>query len=194
VAEVAEVFEHDLRGRGIDFVIDAPLPHLNCERARFRQVFQNLIDNAIKYMGEGSVQGSPVGIQGSGEEGATESSLNPEPGSLTPLKEIHVGCTVRGDEAEFYVRDTGMGIDPDDRDKVFYVFRRGKGAAVQNVAGKGVGLASVKSIVETYNGSIWVESQPGFGSTFKFTVNGQYVLAPPPAGSAPATGAGGKAA
>jgi signal transduction histidine kinase len=190
VAEVAEVFEHDLRGRGIDFVIDAPLPQLNCERARFRQVFQNLIDNAIKYMGEGSV----VGDQGSGDEGTSALVLNPEPGTPNPLKEIHVGCTVRGDEAEFYVRDTGIGIDPEDRDKVFYVFRRGKGAAVQNVAGKGVGLASVKSIVETYNGSIWVESTPGSGSTFKFTVNGQYVLAPPPAGSTPAAGAGGKAA
>jgi len=192
VGEVAEMFEHDLRGRGISFVVDSPLPRLNCERARLRQVFQNLIDNAIKYMGEGSVEGSAVRVQGSGEEGTAESSPNPEPRILNPVKEIHVGCAVRGDEAEFYVRDTGMGIDPEDRDKVFYVFRRGKGAAVQNVAGKGVGLASVKSIVETYNGSIWVESRPGAGSTFKFTVNGQYVLASPPVGSGPAAAAGGQ--
>jgi signal transduction histidine kinase len=172
VGEVAEMFEHDLRGRGIAFVVDNPLPRLNCERARLRQVFQNLIDNAIKYMGDGSApEGGPAAER---------------------VREIHVGCAVRGDEAEFYVRDTGIGIEPEDRDKVFYVFRRGKGAAVQNVAGKGVGLASVKSIVETYNGSIWVESQPGAGSTFRFTVNGQYVLASPPAGSTPAAAASGQ--
>jgi len=98
---------------------------------------------------------------------------------------------VRGDEAEFFVRDTGIGIDPEDLDKVFYVFRRGKGAAVQNVSGKGVGLASVKSIVETYNGSIWVESRPGAGSTFRFTVNGQYVL-PSATGAGDGEGAAGQ--
>ena len=183
VREVGEVFEHDLRGRGITLAIDGPLPRLNCEKARLRQVFQNLIDNAVKYMGEGSVpeEGSGLGVQGSGK--------------TNPVKEIHVGCAVRADEAEFYVRDTGMGIDPEDIDKVFYVFRRGKGAAVQNVSGKGVGLASVKSIVETYNGSIWVESKPGKGSTFRFTVNGQYVLpADAPPGTTKPAGEQGKAA
>jgi signal transduction histidine kinase len=127
--------------------VDAPLPPLNCERARVRQVFQNLIDNAIKYMGDGDT------------------------------KRIHVGCQIRLSEAEFYVRDTGIGIEPDDIGKVFFVFRRGKSQAAQAVAGKGVGLASVKSIVETYSGKIWVESEVGQGSTFRFTINGQYVPA-----------------
>jgi signal transduction histidine kinase len=179
VRELDGVFEDDLRTQEIKLIIDAPLPALHCERARLRQVFQNLVDNAIKYMGTGSSAGGD------------------EP-DRAPVKEIHVGCTVRADEAEFYVRDTGIGIDPEDLDKVFYVFRRGKNAAAQNVAGKGVGLASVKSIVETYNGSIWVESQVGRGSTFRFTVNGQFVLSrlktaaaeleamTPPAGVAPA--------
>jgi signal transduction histidine kinase len=176
VREVAEVFEHELRGRGVTLAFDGPLPRLRCERARFRQVFQNLIDNAIKYMGEGLV---PDGAAGGG--------------GAAPLKEIRIGCAVRADEAEFYVRDTGMGIDPEDVDKVFYVFRRGKGAAAQNVSGKGVGLASVKSIVETYNGSIWVESRPGRGSTFRFTVNGQFVL-PSPQPAAQEAGEQGRAA
>jgi signal transduction histidine kinase len=165
VTEIGGVFEHDLRGRGIRLVVDHTLPRLNCERARMRQVFQNLIDNAVKYMGDGVAPDCAGGTSASAPDA---------------VKEIHIGCNVRADEAEFYVRDTGMGIDPDDIDKVFYVFRRGKGAAVQGVSGKGVGLASVKSIVETYNGSIWVESQLGRGSTFKFTVNGQFVLPPSP--------------
>jgi signal transduction histidine kinase len=145
VNELRDLFEDDFKTRNIELVIDSPLPVLMCERARLRQVFQNLIDNAIKYMGNG------------------------------PKKEIHVGCNSRLTEAEFYVRDTGIGIEPEDIDKVFFVFRRGKASAVQNISGKGVGLASVKSIIETYNGKIWVESKPGAGSTFRFTINGKFV-------------------
>src|SRR2546421_5841895 len=52
VTELRDVFESDLKSKGIDLIIDTPLPTLVCERARFRQIFQNLIDNAIKYMGD----------------------------------------------------------------------------------------------------------------------------------------------
>ncbi|MDB5174510.1 MAG: putative two-component system sensor histidine kinase [Phycisphaerales bacterium] len=153
VREIAGMFEGDLGANGIRFVVDSTLPVLHCERSRLRQVFQNLIDNAIKYMGDGSRR----------------------PGEASARKEIHVGCLAHNDEAEFYVEDTGVGIEEDERDKVFYVFRRGRKAAVSGIPGKGVGLASVKSIVETYNGTIWVESEVGRGSTFRFTVNGKFV-------------------
>jgi signal transduction histidine kinase len=143
--EMRGLFENDLKSRTIDLLIDTPMPALNAERARIRQVFQNLIDNAIKYMGDGD------------------------------KREIHVGCVSRPTEVEFYVRDTGMGIEPEDVDKVFFVFRRGKNSAAQNIPGKGVGLASVKSIVETYNGTIWVESKLGEGTTFRFTINGMHM-------------------
>ncbi len=149
VRDLEDIFESDLKGRQILLKIDTPMPVLNGEKARFRQVFQNLIDNAIKYMGEG------------------------------PLREIHVGCHIRATEAEFYIRDTGVGIDPDDIEKVFFIFRRGKNPATKNIVGKGVGLASVKSIIETYSGTIWVESTLGQGSTFHFTINGQYVASVP---------------
>jgi signal transduction histidine kinase len=148
VTELAEMFENDLKTQGIRFVIDTPLPVLTCERARMRQVFQNLVDNAIKYMGD-----------------------------ARGVREIHVGCRTRSSEAEFYVSDTGIGIDPEDLDQVFFVFRRGRNTAANNIVGKGVGLASVKSIIETYSGTIWVESAPGQGSTFRFTINGRYVPA-----------------
>lgn len=140
------MFENDLKTREISIVIDSVLPNLQCEKARVRQVLQNLIDNAIKYMGDGET------------------------------REIHIGCQIRLSEAEFYVRDTGLGMDAEDASKVFFVFRRGKNTSAQNVTGKGVGLASVKSIVETYAGKIWVESELGKGSTFRFTINGQYVV------------------
>jgi signal transduction histidine kinase len=147
VHDLGGVFEDDLRRKRINLVFDTPLPKVNGEKARLRQVFQNLIDNAIKYMGEGI------------------------------SREIHVGCDCRAGEAEFYVRDTGIGIEPEDVSKVFVVFRRGKNTQAQNVAGKGVGLASVKSIVETYSGTIWVDSAVGQGSTFRFTINGRYLAA-----------------
>lgn len=158
VVELGEVLAQDLESRQIKLVIDTPMPPLECERARLRQVFQNLIDNAIKYMGDGSPQGD-------GAAGPENPRVN----------EIHVGCSALPGEAEFYVRDTGIGIDREDVDKVFRVFRRGKSDAVQSVSGKGVGLASVKSIIETYSGMIRVESQLGRGSTFRFTINGKYV-------------------
>jgi len=145
ISDIGDVLENDLRSKGIDLVVDNKLPVVQCEKARLRQVFQNLIDNAIKYMGD------------------------------KPGKAIHVGCNVRVTETEFYVRDTGIGIDPEDISKVFFVFRRGKNTAACNVPGKGVGLASVKSIIETYNGTIWVESELGTGSMFRFTINGKFV-------------------
>lgn len=148
VEEIGGTLEEDLRSRNISLLIDTPLPALCAEKARIRQVFQNLIDNAIKYMGVGS------------------------------LREIHIGCTVHTDEVEFYVQDTGIGIDPADQPKVFNVFRRGKSAAVQNVPGKGVGLASVKSIIETYQGTIWLDGALNQGTTFHFTFNGQHVWTP----------------
>jgi signal transduction histidine kinase len=147
------VFEADLKSRHIALTVDAPLPIVRAERARMRQVFLNLIDNAIKYMGEGG---------GGGGGGGAERS-------------IRVGCALRAGEAEFYVSDTGIGIEPDDLDKVFFVFRRGKSPTVQAVAGKGIGLASVKSIIETYEGTIWVESELGKGTTFRFTINGKHL-------------------
>jgi signal transduction histidine kinase len=145
VHDLEGILENDLRTNHISVIVDTPLPVINGERSRFRQIFQNLMDNAIKYMGDGSV------------------------------REIHIGCIVRPTEAEFYVRDTGLGIPKEDLGKVFYIFRRGKNSTARNIPGKGVGLSCVKSIVETYSGSIWVQSEQGKGSTFRFTINGQFV-------------------
>lgn len=145
VEDLRGVFENDLRSHNVEMVVHTPLPVLNAERTRMRQLFQNLIDNAIKYMGDGAV------------------------------KEIHIGCEIRESEIEFYVRDTGLGIDPEDLEKVFSVFRRGRNGSARSIVGKGVGLASVKSIVETYNGKIWVESVSGQGSTFRFTIDAKYL-------------------
>jgi len=144
VRELSDVFDDDLKRRGISLVIEDKLPVLICERLRIRQVFQNLIDNAIKYMGQ------------------------------SPVREIRIGCRTTEQAFEFHVRDAGIGIHPDDVQKIFYVFRRGRNSADINVAGKGVGLSSVKSIIAMYDGRIWVESDLGKGSTFHFTIHRKF--------------------
>ena len=80
---------------------------------------------------------------------------------------IHISAEQRNDEWIFSVRDNGLGIDPKYYDQIFGIFRRVHGPAY---SGNGIGLAICKKIVERHRGRIWVESDPGKGSKFYFTV------------------------
>jgi signal transduction histidine kinase len=71
-------------------------------------------------------------------------------------------------DGAFYVRDNGAGIDPVDHGRVFELFRRGRSAG--DVDGVGIGLALSRRIVEAHGGELWLESEPGRGATFFFTV------------------------
>ncbi|HVS73386.1 MAG TPA: HAMP domain-containing sensor histidine kinase [Phycisphaerae bacterium] len=133
---VAEAFGADFETRGITFRMLSHLPVMRCEKARIRQVFQNLIDNATKYM------------------------------RADGPREISVSFRWQGEEAVLSVKDTGMGIAAEDMGSLFRVFRRAKNASMLKIPGKGVGLAYVKSIVETYRGRLWAESYAGEGTTF----------------------------
>ncbi len=83
---------------------------------------------------------------------------------------VVIGCNVLNDECEFYVKDTGEGIDPILHKKIFDRFRQAESGYKRQHGGAGLGLAISKSFVELLGGKIWLESEPGKGSTFYFTL------------------------
>ncbi len=86
-------------------------------------------------------------------------------GKETPR--IHVSAERYGYGWLFAVRDNGIGVDPQDAERVFGMFKRLHGS---DIPGTGIGLAICKKVVERQGGRIWVESEAGQGSTFKFTI------------------------
>jgi len=145
---VVGTFDFDLKDCGIELEISPHMPFLWVAPSRMRQVFQNLIDNAIKYMHRPS--GGRIAIEHTLVDGAHE----------------------------FRVSDNGPGIPADQLKKVFYVFRRAKNAATSTVPGKGVGLALVKSVAANYDGRAWVTSAEGTGSTFHVALSLEATLPP----------------
>ncbi|MDD2542246.1 MAG: ATP-binding protein, partial [Desulfuromonadaceae bacterium] len=117
-------------------IIDSPV--ILCgDRARLVEIWQNLVENSVKYSGD------------------------------EPVPYIEIGCENKDNTSVFFVRDNGIGIDPQYHEKVFSLFDKLDSTS----EGTGLGLALVKRIVELYGGRIWVESQGvGHGSCFRFTL------------------------
>jgi PAS domain S-box-containing protein len=85
-----------------------------------------------------------------------------------PRGEIRIGCSAEGEKWKFSVSDNGPGIEPRHFERIFQLFQTL--APRDRIESTGVGLALVKKIVEMYGGDIWLESTPGAGSTFYFTL------------------------
>jgi len=83
--------------------------------------------------------------------------------------EIEIGLKSLDTHWQFWVKDNGIGIEEEYRDQVFQIFKRLHGP--DEYPGTGMGLATCKKIVEQHNGTIWVESKKGEGSTFYFTIS-----------------------
>jgi light-regulated signal transduction histidine kinase (bacteriophytochrome) len=127
----------------VEFRIRQPLPSIPCDRAQVNELFTNLIGNAIKY-NDKAQKWIEIGF------------LTPSP--LQP--------------PTFYVRDNGIGIPHKHLDKIFQIFRRLHGRDDFG-GGTGAGLTIARKIVERHGGRIWVESTPGRGSTFYFTLSAE---------------------
>lgn len=89
---------------------------------------------------------------------------------FTPKGSIEFGCTLEGNMCKFYVKDTGTGIDKKLQMKIFERFRQGDEQTPGITEGVGLGLAISKAYVELMGGAIYVDSEPGKGATFYFTV------------------------
>jgi light-regulated signal transduction histidine kinase (bacteriophytochrome) len=153
VHEVVESLALSLREACVEVRLPAPLPTIRCDGVRVRQLFHNLLTNAFKYNDK-------------------------------PQKWIEIGCVTHPRQANwqadrscqgvfapvFYVRDNGIGIPARHCEAVFRIFKRLHGRDKYG-GGTGMGLTMVKKIVERHDGHIWVESTPGEGSTFYFTLS-----------------------
>jgi light-regulated signal transduction histidine kinase (bacteriophytochrome) len=88
---------------------------------------------------------------------------------------VHVSASTQGTQSVIAVQDHGIGISEEYFSKIFVIFKRLHGPA--EFGGTGIGLSVCKKIVERHGGKIWVESQPGEGATFRFSIPGVVMVA-----------------
>ncbi|SON56159.1 Phytochrome-like protein cph1 [Hartmannibacter diazotrophicus] len=137
VGECILTISHQLSEIGAEIRVEGKLPDVISDRLALQQIFANLLDNALKYLDDS------------------------RPGQIV------VRGFARGTRAFFEVEDNGRGISPDDRERVFELFRR---SGVQNKPGEGIGLAHVRSLVRRLGGDISLDSDGRSGTKFKIEI------------------------
>ncbi|MBF0126704.1 MAG: response regulator, partial [Magnetococcales bacterium] len=145
LGDICAIFSTQAKRNGLDFVCKlaetVPL-HLLGDPYRLNQVLFNLIGNAIKFTERGSVVLSMEIVQ---------------------LRKVDVVL-------RFQVQDTGIGISPDYQPRIFETFSQEDPSVSRKFGGTGLGLAISRELVLRMGGDLWMESVPGQGSTFRFTV------------------------
>ncbi|MEH2358590.1 GAF domain-containing protein [Nostoc sp.] len=141
------------------------LPSVMADATQLTQVFQNLIANAIKFCRHQQPR-VHIGV-GSGEWGVGEQRSRGAGEEKTPSSPSSPSSPTQN-EYLFWVRDNGIGLESQYTERIFIIFQRLHGR--DKYPGTGIGLAICKKIIERHGGRIWVESKPGQGSTFYFTI------------------------
>ncbi|MCP4695144.1 MAG: response regulator, partial [Desulfobacterales bacterium] len=145
VEAVGKILAQRAHEKGLELICriapDVP-PHLIGDPTRLRQILVNLIGNAIKFTDKGEV--------------AVEIGVAP-------------GSDDRG-RLRFSVKDTGIGIPPDKKESIFDNFSQADSSTTRKFGGTGLGLAICRRLVDLQGGAIHVESEPGKGSEFRFTI------------------------
>jgi len=144
VREVESAMRMQAEQKELSFVLDIEATNhtLIGDPFRLRQILYNLLSNAVKFTNRGFIRWV---IQ-------------------TQSKGDHVTCT-------FEVSDSGIGMLPEEIERVFNQFEQGNAQITRQYGGTGLGLSIVKALVDAQNGSLKVSSEPGYGSTFTVSID-----------------------
>jgi light-regulated signal transduction histidine kinase (bacteriophytochrome) len=145
VKEVIDMLQPEIEGRQVEWRI-GELPFVECDPTLLKQVFQNLISNAIKYS-------------------------RPRALAVIEIGQTTTAQTRENEQPAIFVRDNGVGFSMKYADKLFGVFQRLHRS--EDFEGTGVGLATVLRIVKKHQGRVWAEAELDRGATFYFTLGGQ---------------------
>jgi signal transduction histidine kinase/DNA-binding response OmpR family regulator len=141
----------------LELEVESTLPALTADQSKFKQILYNLLSNAIKF--------------------------TPEGGQVRVMarRQADAGVLKGGEWIEVGVGDSGIGIRPEDQERIFGTFEQVDSAYAREQQGTGLGLALSKQFVELHGGRIWVESELGKGSVFWFVLPlGRKPAAQPP--------------
>lgn len=140
-----------VKDKRLELVVACPLPHVRCNRGWCREIFVHLISNALRY-----TNAAPVRVE-VGLIGAAQVHARPGCPAGSQLHTI------------YYVADNGIGIEAGYFSHIFKLFKRLHGRDEYG-GGTGTGLTLTRKLVERHGGKIWLDSVPGKGSTFYFTL------------------------
>jgi len=137
---VLERLKFDIKNNNVDLVMPKDLPVIRCDRIKMAEVFQNLINNAIKFSSKNNKQ----------------------------RPRVEVGYLSVDNDHKFSVKDNGIGIEAKYHEQIFGIFKRLH--TDKEYEGTGAGLSIIKKVIDDHQGRIWVESELGKGATFYFTI------------------------